>query len=326
MWLDTFLLILGVAIILVGADMLTDGAVAVARKIGISEIVTGLTIVAFGTSAPELVIGLVSALNNSSELAVGNVVGSNIFNILVILGITALIKPIRVGKGVMNNEIPLVILAAIALCAIGLSPVIDPGSSMTVSRVNGIFLLLFFLVFMRLTFANARSAAPSDPAARNISTKAPMSWFKALIFIVLGLTGLVLGGEWFVKGASGIALALGVSEAVVGLTIVAVGSSLPELATSVSAALKGNPDIALGNVIGSNIFNVFFVLGTTAVVRPLSFGNIGYYDLGTLLIASVLFWVMARFYKDKTITRPEGAVMLSLYVIYTGWLIVNITK
>ncbi|MCH5319957.1 MAG: calcium/sodium antiporter [Paramuribaculum sp.] len=323
MWINLLLLALGVVVILIGANILTDGAAAIARKCGISELVTGLTIVAFGTSAPELVIGLFSAIKGSSELAVGNVVGSNIFNIFIILGLTAVIKPIKVKKSVMNNEIPLVLLAAVSLFIIGLAPIIDSHAPMQVSRVDGLLLLLFFVIFLRFTFESARSAAPDDPLAENASSKKNMGWPKALIFVILGLAGLVAGGEWFVRGASGVAAALGVSEAIIGLTIVAAGSSLPELATSVTAALKGKPDIALGNVIGSNIFNIFLVLGTTAVVRPLSFGNIGYVDLSVQLIAAILFWVVAKFYKTRTITRPEGSILVALYIIYTIWLIMN---
>lgn len=326
MLIHFLLLIVGIAVILVGANLLTDGAAAIARKCGISELVTGLTIVAFGTSAPELVIGLVSAVNGSSELAVGNVVGSNIFNIFVILGITAMIRPVHVEKSVMNNEIPLVLLGAVAMFAIGSSNWLDNTTTLAVTRVDGILLLLFFAVFMRYTLSNAKMASPNDPTAVKVADKAIMSWPKSIIFICVGLAGLVFGGDWFVDGASGVALALGVSEAVVGLTIVAVGSSLPELATSVTAALKGKQDIALGNVIGSNIFNIFFVLGTTSVVRPLDFGNINFIDLSVLLIASLLFWIFARFFRDKTITRFEGAILILCYIAYTTWLIISVKR
>lgn len=324
MWLHVFLLVAGIALILLGANLLTDGASAVARRCGISDLVTGLTVVAFGTSTPELVIGLMSAFNGSSELAVGNVVGSNIFNILVILGITALIRPVKIERSVMNNEIPLVLLAAVVLFVMGNGPFLDKASSMMLSRVDGIVLLLFFAVFMRYTFANARDASSDDPVAENAASKPAMKWIKAIAYILLGLGGLVLGGDWFVDGASGIASGLGVSEAIIGLTIVAAGSSLPELATSVTAAIKGKPGIAVGNVIGSNIFNIFLVLGCTATVRPLSFGTINNADLLVLVGSSVAFWFFARFFKDKTITRPEGGILVVGYILYTVWLIMNV--
>lgn len=314
--MDIFFLILGLALILLGANALTDGASAIAKRWGMSDIVVGLTVVAFGTSAPELVISIVSAVQGSAELAIGNVVGSNIFNVLAIVGITALVRPMKVERNLLSNDIPLVVLSALALLAIGNGTLLDGDPQAMVSRVDGILLLLFFAIFMRYTFAQARSAAPDDPVAEGAAAKRPMPLWKACVWVVGGLAALIYGGDCFVDGASGIARSLGVSEAVIGLTIVAAGTSLPELATSIAAALKGRPGMAVGNVIGSNIFNIFLVLGTAATIRPLPFGSIGNFDLLYLTGACVLFWIFGRFFKDCTITRIEGALLTAAYVVY----------
>ncbi len=314
-------LIIGLILILVGANMLTDGASAVAKRWGVSDLVVGLTVVAFGTSAPELAISVVSAINGNAGLAIGNVVGSNIFNVLVIIGVTALCSPIRIDRSIMTTDIPMVILSALALLAIGNSSLLDGTAAPVVGRVDGILLLLFFAIFLRRTFASAKDGTADDPAATDGASKKPMPLWKSLVWIAGGLAGLVYGGDRFVAGASGIASGLGVSDAVIGLTIVAAGTSLPELATSVTAALKGKPGIALGNVIGSNIFNIFLVLGCSAVIRPLPFGSIGNLDLLTLTGACVLFWLFGWFFKKRTITRVEGGVLAACYVAYVAWLV-----
>jgi len=319
--MDVFWLIAGLVLILAGANMLTDGSSAIAKRWGVSDLVIGLTVVAFGTSAPEFVISALSAINGSAGLALGNVVGSNIFNVLVIIGVTAMVSPIRIERSIMTTDIPMVILSALALLAIGNSTLLDGGASSVVSRVDGILLLLFFAIFLRRTFASARDGAPGDPAEADGAGKKTMPMWKALAWVILGLGGLIYGGDRFVAGASGIASSFGVSDAVIGLTIVAAGTSLPELATSVTAALKGKPGIALGNVIGSNIFNIFFVLGCSAVIRPLPFGSIGNFDLVTLTVACVLFWLFGWFFKTRTITRVEGAVLAATYVAYVAVLI-----
>ncbi len=323
MILDIVYLILGLGLILWGANALTDGSSAIARKWGVSDLVIGLTVVAFGTSAPELTISIISALSGSAEMAIGNVVGSNIFNVLVIIGVTAMVVPIRIEKGIMTNEIPLVILSALALLAMGNGPLLDGETASLLSRVDGIILLLFFLIFMRYTFSQARNSQESDPSAESGAGRKEMSIWKAVLWVVLGLGALIFGGDRFVAGASGIASGLGVSEAVIGLTVVAAGTSLPELATSVTAAIKGKPGIALGNVIGSNIFNIFLVLGTSATIRPLTFGSIGNLDLLVLTGACLLFWIFGWFFRQRTITRIEGAVLALCYIAY---IVVLITK
>ncbi len=323
MFLDIIFLIAGLVLILAGANYMTDGSAALAKRFGMSDFLIGLTIVAMMTSAPELVVSVTSALNASSEMAIGNIVGSNIFNILVIIGITALIRPIAVTRGVLINEIPLVILSSVALLVMGCAPYLD-GGPMVLTRVDGIILLLFFIVFMRHTFASAKSAPSNDPVASSASGFKPTPLWKAILITLGGLAGLVLGGQWFVEGASGLARAIGWSEGLIGLTILAAGTSLPELATSIVSATKGFSGIALGNVIGSNIFNIFFVLGCTATVTPLSFGGIGIPDLSVLLLASILFWVFGWFYRRRTITRPEGAILVILYIAYMTYLYLNL--
>lgn len=332
MIIDIMVLIVGLVLILAGANFLTDGASAIAKKWGMSDLVVGLTVVAFGTSAPELAISILSAINGNAGLAIGNVVGSNIFNVLVIIGVTAMVAPIKIEKTVMTKDIPLVVVSAVALLAIGCSDILD-ATPRTVTRVEGILLLLFFLIFMRHTFSAAmaeesaqgkgemtdmESASGDTPSAEKII---PM--WKAVVWVAGGLAALVYGGDRFVAGASGLASALGVSDAIIGLTIVAAGTSLPELATSVTAALKGKPGIALGNVIGSNIFNIFLVLGCASTIRELPFGSISQIDLLVLTGSCILFWLFGWKFKERTITRWEGVVLAAGYVAYTVWLIAN---
>lgn len=324
MILNIVYLIAGLALILYGANILTDGSAAIARRLGISDLVVGLTVVAFGTSAPELVISLVSAINGSSAMAVGNIVGSNIFNVLMIIGITALVLPIKIEKGIMINEIPLVILSSLVLLVMGSAPLLDGTPDRILSRVDGIILLLFFTIFMRYTFSQAHNGSPSDPVAEDAASRPVMSMTKSVIYVVGGLAALIFGGDRFVAGASAVASSMGVSDAVIGLTIVAVGTSLPELATSVTAAIKGQTGIALGNVIGSNIFNIFMVLGLTSTIRPLAFGGITMTDLIVMTGAALLFWFFGWKFKERTITRVEGGVMVAAYVGYTAWLILNV--
>lgn len=324
MWLDIFFLLFGLVLILIGANALTDGASAMAKRWGVSDLVIGLTVVAFGTSAPELVISVMSAISGSSELAIGNVVGSNIFNTLAIIGVTTLVMPMKIERSIMINEIPLVILSAVALLAIGNSPLLDGSAAPVVTRVDGILLLLFFAIFMRYTFSQAKNVPTGDSVDSEPEEIKPMPMWKSLLWVVGGLAGLVYGGDRFVEGASGIASALGVSDAVIGLTIVAAGTSFPELATSVAAALKGKPGIAIGNVIGSNIFNIFMVLGVAAVIKPLPFGNIGNIDLVTLTVACLLFWLFGWLFKERTITRAEGAVLTACYIAYVSYMVISL--
>lgn len=317
---DIFFLILGLVLILVGANILTDGSSAIAKRWGVSDLVIGLTVVAFGTSAPELVISLISAIQGNTELAIGNVVGSNVFNILVIIGVTAMVMPIKVERSIMTNEIPLVVLSSLVLLVMGNAPLLDGTASTMLTRIDGIVLLMFFMIFMRYTFTQAKSSsAPSEDGV----AKKEMPMWKAILWVIGGLGALIFGGDRFVAGASGVASQLGVSDAIIALTIVAAGTSLPELATSVTAALKGKTGIALGNVIGSNIFNIFLVLGCSATVHPLKFNGIGNFDLLVLAGASILFWLFGWFFKKRTITRIEGALLAICYIAYVTRLIIT---
>lgn len=316
MLLDVAFLILGLVLILWGASALTDGASALARRMGVSDLVVGLTVVSFGTSAPELTISVVSSLNGSAGLAIGNIVGSNIFNICAIIGITALLRPVPVDRGLMSNEIPLVLLSSLVLLAMGCGPLLDGAPAAVLTRVDGILLLLFFAVFMRYVFASAKDGESDDSAGAK-----PMPVWKAAGLTLAGLAALVWGGDKFVDGASAVAAAMGISEAVIGLTIVAVGTSLPELATSVTAAVKGRTGIAVGNVIGSNIFNIFMVLGAASTVREIPFSGIGLPDLLLLVGVSLLFWLSGRVIGHNVITRGEGAVFVAVYVGYMAWVV-----
>lgn len=325
MIIDIVWLIVGLVLILTGANFLTDGASAVAKKFGLTDLVIGLTVVAFGTSAPELVISVMASADGNPELAVGNVIGSNIFNILAIIGITAMVRPIAIKKSVMTIEIPMVLLSSVIILILGSSVVLDHTQANIISRVEGLLLLIFFLLFMRYTFATARNTpdAGSDPQAADTNKLKNIKMWQAIVFIIGGLAALIWGGNKFVQGASAIASGLGVSEAVIGLTIVAIGTSLPELATSIVAALKNEPGLAIGNVIGSNIFNIFMVLGTAAVVKPLPFGNINYVDLWVLTGASLMFMIFGWFFKKRIITRAEGTIMAICYILYMSWLVIN---
>lgn len=316
MLLDIAFVVIGLVLILWGASALTDGASAIARRMGVSDLVVGLTVVSFGTSAPELTISVVSSLNGNAGLAVGNIVGSNIFNICAIIGITALIRPVPVDRSLMSNEIPLVVLSSLVLLAMGCGPLLDGAPAAVLTRVDGILLLLFFAVFMRYVFASAKNSGDAD--SPEVS---PMPVWKAIGMTVLGLAALIWGGDKFVDGAAAIAAAMGISEAVIGLTVVAVGTSLPELATSVTAALKGRTGIAVGNVIGSNIFNIFMVLGAAATVRQLPFAGIGLPDLLLLTGVSILFWLSGRVIGHNVITRSEGTVFVIIYVAYMTWVV-----
>lgn len=317
---NILLLAAGLAMILVGANYLTEGASAIARRFGLSDLVVGLTVVAFGTSAPELSISVISALQGSGGLAIGNVVGSNIFNTLLIIGVVALCRPIRIAPSIMTGEMPLGVLASVALVVMALSPVLD-GEPAELTHVDGLLLLLFFCVFMRYVYRQAKAQEALDGASEPAAKQRPL-WL-ASVMTLGGLAALIWGGDIFVDNASAIARAMGVSDAVIGLTIVAVGTSLPELATSVTAALKGNTGIALGNVIGSNIFNILMVLGCAAAVHPLPFGGVTGVDLGVMLGSVFLFWFFGWKIGVRTITRGEGAFMALCYVGYTVWLVVN---
>lgn len=317
--MNIVLLIGGLLLILAGANALTDGAASVAKRFNISSLVIGLTIVAFGTSAPELTVSIVSALQGSADMAIGNVVGSNIFNTLMIVGCTAAIVPISMNKGTLSKEIPLCILASVVLFICANDVLINDASTNSISHSDGLLLLCFFLIFLGYTFAIAHNGNGGEEETP-IKT---MPIWKAGLFISGGLVGLIYGGQFFVDGASGIARGLGVSESVIGLTLVAGGTSLPELATSIVAALKKNPEMAIGNVIGSNLFNIFFVLGCSASISPMAIQGITNLDLGVMIASCVLLYLFGLFIRKRTITRPEGIIMILCYIGYIVYLIMG---
>lgn len=317
--MDVILLVGGLLLILLGANGLTDGAASVAKRFNIPSIVIGLTIVAFGTSAPELTVSVSSALKGSADIAVGNVVGSNLFNTLMIVGVTAMFAPIVVNRNTLLKEIPLCVLASVAVLVCANDVLLDGGQENVLSITDGLLLLCFFAVFLGYTFAIAKNNPQEKEEETGEIKNLPM--WKSLLYIVGGLAGLIYGGTLFVDGASGIARSLGVSESVIGLTLVAGGTSLPELATSVVAALKKNPEIAIGNAIGSNLFNIFFVLGCSASITPLHLDGITNFDLLVLVGSSILLWLLGVFFGKRTITRLEGSLLILCYVAYTAFLI-----
>lgn len=328
--MNILFLVGGLILILLGANGLTDGAASVAKRFNIPSIVIGLTIVAFGTSAPELTVSVSSAIKGSADIAIGNVVGSNIFNTLMIVGCTALFAPIVITRNTLRKEIPLCILASVVLLICANDVFLDKGATNVLNRVDGLLLLCFFAIFLGYTFAIAtRTEAPRTDAAHAETPPAEedeikeLPWWKSILYILAGLGALIYGGQLFVDGATGIARNLGVSESIIGLTLVAGGTSLPELATSIVAALKKNPEIAIGNVIGSNLFNIFFVLGCSASITPLSLSGITNFDLFTLVGSGILLWFFGLFFAKRTITRIEGSIMILCYVAYTVVLIMT---
>ena len=308
--------------VLLGANWLTDGASSVARRFNINELVIGLTIVAIGTSLPEFVISVGAALKGSSGISLGNVVGSNIFNTFLILGITAFICPIKFSGKMLSREIPFNLLAAIAVSLIAGEMLYgESGEGQFITRNGGMLLLCFLAIFIRYTFSIAKDG--NDNEAQEEETAIAMGMGKATVYIIGGLAALIFGGNIFVDSATTIATALGLSEAIIGITIVSAGSSLPELAVSVSAARKGNVGIALGNVLGSNIFNIFFILGCTATICPIDLSGFNYIDFYVLMSTAVLLYIIAKFGGKTTITRVEGAFFVCCYIAYTVYLILN---
>ena len=315
--MDILILAVGLVILIKGADWLVSGASSIASRFGVSTLVIGLTIVAFGTSAPELAVNLLAAMNGSTQLAIGNIVGSNIANILLILGISAIIYPLSVRSSTVWKEIPLALLAMLVLTALANDLLIDGSTSSLISRIDGFVLLSFFAVFMYYTFGIAKSGAtePEEGSVKLHSTP------RALGMTAVGIGALVLGGKLLVDSAMSLATAWGLSEAVIGLTVVAIGTSLPELATSAVAAYKKEADIAIGNVVGSNIFNVFWILGVSALITPLPLVAANNFDLLVAIGASALLFVALFLGRRHLLERWQGVVFVLLYVVYLGVLL-----
>lgn len=314
------LMIVGFAALIKGADWLVSGASSVAARLGVSALVIGLTVVSFGTSAPELVVNVLASLQGNTDITIGNIAGSNSANILLILGISALIYPLAVGRGTVWKEIPFALLAMIMVVIMASDALIDGTATSALTRIDGLVLIGFFIIFLYYIFGLAKESANTEAVTE---TEEVRSWPVALGMIVGGLTGLVLGGKWIVDGAVSIAENFGVSEALIGLTIVAVGTSLPELATSAVAAYRKNVDIAVGNIVGSNIFNVFWILGLSAVIRPLPFTPQLVLDLLVATGATVLLFFALFAGKRHQLERWQGGVFVLLYVAYIVFLVMR---
>lgn len=327
MLLNALWILVGVVLVLWGADRLTEGAVAVAERLRVPQIVIGLTIVSLGTSMPELCVSVVSALKGTPDLAVGNVVGSNIFNALLIVGVAALVAPMTILRSTVFKDVPCALVASVVLLMMC-------QNDWVITRLDGAILFVFFLVFMRLTIKGATSAQPAPQAAQGETTqgqtaqeaaadeasaKQPMKGWLAGLWMVVGLAALIGGSNLFVGGATEVARALNVSDAVVGLTIVAGGTSLPELATSVVAAKKGNSGIAIGNVLGSNVLNILFILGLTGMISPMHIEGITNVDLYMMLVSTIMIWFFS--FTKYTIERWEGAVLVLTFGGYMWYLL-----
>jgi cation:H+ antiporter len=315
--MNALILAAGFALLIKGADLLVDGAAAIARRFNISELVIGLTVVAFGTSAPELFVNILAGITGNTDIAIGNVLGSNIANVLLILGVSALIFPLAVSGGTVWKEIPFSLLAAVILGIMANDRLIDGSSVSALTRTDGLVLLGFFVVFL---YYSAGIAQPVSGMSQHVPGPAARPG-GAVLRILGGLAALLLGGKWIVDAAVAIAAAVGLSQSVIGLTVVAVGTSLPELATSIVAALKKNVDIAVGNVVGSNIFNIFFILGVSALVRPLPFRESANADVMMAIAASLMLFVTMFTGKRRVLDRWEGALFLVAYIAYVGWLL-----
>ncbi|OIO18812.1 MAG: sodium:proton exchanger [Candidatus Magasanikbacteria bacterium CG_4_10_14_0_8_um_filter_32_14] len=316
MFLTILLIIIGVAILIYGADLLVKGAASIAKKLGISSIVIGLTVVAFGTSAPELVVNLFSVTKGTTDLAIANIIGSNIANILLILGITAIIFPLAVKKNTTYKEIPFALLAVAIVAIFGNDLLINGSGNNFLDRTEGITLVLFFIIFLYYTFGLSKIKGEHEEIKE-------YALGKSFLFFTVGLVALILGGKIIVDNAVILARIAGMSERLIGLTIVAIGTSLPELATSIVAALRKQTDIAIGNVVGSNIFNIFWILGLIAIIKPIPFDiNINIDVLVSVIATLLLFFFM--FIDDKhRLNRWQGFFFVLLYLGYLSFIIIK---
>ena len=316
------LLLVGLALIVFGADWLVDGASAIARKAGLSEFVIGLTIVGFGTSCPELVVSLTGALQGNADISIGNVMGSNIFNTLLILGITAIISPVAITPSNRRKDLPLNLLVTFILIFCGMNlTLLKVGSADRLSHLEGILFLLIFTFYIIYCFKSGKTDSSAEGSEDESSVKKlPL----AILLVAAGLAGLIFGGRIFVNSATGLAKLMGVSDKFIAITILAGGTSLPELATCIVAAAKHKEQLALGNILGSNVFNILLILGISATISPLSFSSIGIVDTIVLLLSAILLWLCTYTGKASRIDRWEGAILLLVYFAYMFWLFVNL--
>jgi len=311
-----YLFLPGIILLIKGADWLVDGSSSIAGKMGISQLVIGLTFVAFGTSAPELAVSSLASISGNSGVAMGNILGSNIANILFILGTAAVIYPLKVEKNTVYREIPFSMLAALALAVLVNDALIDGASLAELTRSDGLIMLCFFSLFLYYVFSIAKNSKIEQEQISDLST------LRSVFFVIIGIVGLTYGGHLIVNAAVLMAETWGLSERIIGLTVVAIGTSLPELATSAVAAYKRNTDIAIGNVVGSNIFNIFWVLGVSAVIRPLPGEEGVNLDIGLVILSSALLMGLLFFRKKHMLNRAHGILFLLLYFAYLGALVV----
>lgn len=313
--MDVFLLLVGLGLILGGANFLTDGSAALAQRFRVPEFIIGLTVVAVGTSTPELVVSVLSAAAGKSDMAIGNIVGSNIFNVFVIVGLCALVRPMALTRDNIRRDIPFGMIGSLILLAVTSDRLLHLGSVDRIGRGEGIAMLLLYVALMWYTIRRTPRPAVEE------REKPVMKLGLALLLIVGGLAGLIAGGEMFLRSATAIARHLGVSESVIAITLVAGGTSLPELASSLVSLAKGKSDMALGNVLGSNIANILLILGVSATIHPLSMGGITIVDILMVVLSSLLLFVTAFTFRRKVIDRPEGAIFLAIYAAYIWYLI-----
>ena len=316
-WLQVLLLIGGLALIVFGADWLVDGASGIARRFGLSEFVIGLTIVGMGTSAPEMVVSFIGAFQGNADIAIGNVVGSNIMNTLLILGVTALILPMAITPSNWKRDIPMNILITVLLIVLGLEYTVFHIGTNGLSRLDGGILIALFIGYMILSFKGNKPDEEDSPAKQR-------SIWMCLLLVVAGIAGLAFGGKLFVNNATELAHALGVSDKFIAITILAGGTSMPELATCVVAAAKKKGQLALGNIIGSNVFNILLILGGSALISPLSFEHITYVDLGVLLVSALVLLTAGFVGRKKVIDRLDGGLFVLIWAAYMAYLIYNL--
>ena len=319
MFVAVICLVIGFILLVKGADFFVDGASSIAKQLHIPAVVIGLTIVAFGTSAPELAVSVSAAMKGSNDIAIGNVVGSNLFNLLIVVGVSAFIYPLHVQKSMIKKDYPISIIAAVLLGVLAMDTLFGK-TSMELSRVDGVVLLIGFAIFMYLAIREGlKGRAEHKENGEEIEIKYSLG--KSIIVCIIGLAGIIIGGNMVVDGAKEIARAFGLSEAFIGLTIVAFGTSLPELVTSIVAARKGESDISLGNVVGSNIFNIFFILGVSGTILPMAVANTYLYDIAILIVVSIVFFIPIC--KKQRVSKVMGGTMVATYAAYMAYLFVR---